>query len=199
MRLILTFIVMLLLSGCVSTPGYINTRVSEFDGSTEYSMTPAWVCKENIFDGCSIKLGLHRTSKMPPDQLILVVQVDGIRNILGKDSLKFNIDGTIVAFTAIDFNTEIKTNPGIYQPGFATRKTYVPGYYIPPSDWSSIRYIIDKEFLKTILNANKVAVRVELPTSYLEGIFSKDGATLARPAFKEFYDQAYGEPNSVIE
>jgi len=172
--------------GCATPdiPGYIRSSVSEFDGAKEIVMEPAWVCKESGFLNCNIKLGLYRRSTMPENQIVLVAVVQDIKSFGEGKSLHFNIDGEIISFESIDTLTEFETKEG----------TYIPysGLYIPPTSWSAKRYLIDKNFLDKILKAQRVAVRIDLRRSYVEGIFSRDAATLARPAFRDFYNEVFG-------
>ena len=182
----------LFLYGCVTMPGGIRTNVSEFDGSNEIVMEPAWVCKESTFGDCHIKLGLYWRSTMPQDKLILVAMTDGINAFSNGKSLYFNIDGEFVSFDSIDTLTEYDISEGTYMKGFIASGTYVPGIYIPPVNWSSQRYIVDKYFMEKILKAQRVAVRLDLRRGYVEGVFSKDDPMLARPAFRDFFNKVFG-------
>ena len=162
------------LVGCAGSllpvPGDIIETTSKFDGSRQISIEPAWV-------GNSIKLTLFKNTKMPVNDIILTVVVRGARLFAKGNSLHFNVDGKIVSFKSIDRLTDIKTSSG-----FAGG-----GYYIPPSNWSSKAYVVGKSFIKRIIAANRVVVKIDLTKTYVEGVFSKDGYTRARPAFKKFY------------
>jgi hypothetical protein len=185
--------------GCVAIPGGIRTATSDFDGAKEVSMEPAWVCKEGTFGSCAIKFGLHWRSTMPKDRVVLVAMASGINAFSSGPSLHFNIDGTFVAFTSMDELTDFQVMGGTYIRGVATPGGYVPGWYIPPTNWSSQRYLVDKTFLEAILKAQRVAVRVDLRTGYVEGLFSKDDPTTARPGVRDFYKEVFGGEQTGVK
>ncbi len=167
----------LLFIGCAGTPnmpgmpGYISESTSAFDGSKQLSMEPAWL------DDSIAKLSLLKSTKMKGDKLVLTVIVKGTYTFRRFESLHFNVDGEIVSFKSIDSITNIETSPGFSGSGF----------YFPPSNWSFKRYIITEDFLKHIISAERVVVKIELSKTFVEGVFSKDDFRLARPAFIEFY------------
>ncbi|MEW6070900.1 MAG: hypothetical protein AB1553_00365 [Nitrospirota bacterium] len=187
---VVTLVVALSLVGCVSMPGSIKTAQSEFDGAKEITMEPAWVCKEGTLSGCAFKLGLQRRSTMPGDQIILVAMVDGIFSF-SEPSLFFNIDGEIIKLVSIDSITDYSSTEGVYLPPAYSPKVILPGFFIPPSNWSSKQYLIDKALLQKMINAQKVVIRINSIKSYVEGTFSQDRPTTARPAFREFFTIAF--------
>lgn len=158
-------------------PGSIDKNISKFDGSVSYQMEPAWV-RDSLF-----KFGLYWDSKLPNDEIIMDVVIKGTDTISNDESLLFKIDGELISLTSIDATTDHNINPG----------SAAPGFYFPPSTWSSKRYVINKDFLRRILEAKEVLVRVRLSKSYIEGVFSKDGFTTARPSFKKFYEKISSE------
>lgn len=170
-----------LLSGCITTPtlqefaqlpgtpGYISESTSKFDGGREISMEPGWT------DG-DIRLGLFWRSTMHPDQVRITALIHGAHNI---ERLSFNIDGNIVSFQPTDTLTHIWTEPGA-------------GYFAP-TNWSEREYMISRQFIDRLLAAERVAVRLDLMRGYVEGIFSEDRPTMARPAFRAFYDRVWSD------
>jgi hypothetical protein len=176
--LISLFIVSLIgCAGMPGTPGYISKNVSTFDGTTELSMEPAWVCEG--WSGCALKFSLYKNTKMPKDDVILIVIVQGAELISRGESLHFKIDGELVNIQAIDQLTDIEAKSGYYGSGM----------YIPPSNWSSKRYYVKLSFIEKIVNANEVLVKVDLQNKYVEGIFSSDAPTTARSPFKRFLEK----------
>ena len=165
-------------------PGSITERVSNFDKTTEISMEPAWLSGGSE----AIKFGLYKTSKMNNDQAMLVAIVKGAYNFASKDSLQFNIDGEIVSLNSIDMLTDIETEDGVYN-----SVAYFPAY-----NTSSKRYMVKKDFIKRLLDAKNVWVKVNLSKDYFEGEFSKDHPTTARPAFRKFYSKAWGKTNKDL-
>lgn len=174
MQLKTIFLIFILASlyGCATPgmPGYISNSVSGFDHTRSISMEPAWV------PNSMIKLGLFWSSKINDNKLILIATIKGAHSIPSKNSLHFNIDGNITSLSSIDTLTDIDTTRGI-----------IHGYtYTPGANWSSKRYLVEKEFINKLVNASHVVVKLDLQKTYAEGVFSSDGPTTARPAFKEF-------------
>ena len=169
-------VLLVCLLGCASMPGMpgnIIETTSKFDGSKGISMEPAWLYNSLI------KLALFKNTKMDKDLVILTALVKGAHNFAKGNSLHFNVDGEILSFKPIDEFTDIKTDPGFVGSGL----------YVPPSNWSSKRYSITKSFIKRIIDAERVVVKIDLRKTYAEGVFSKDSVATARPAFRKFYDR----------
>lgn len=184
-----------LITGCMTgMPGHINVKQSMFDDATETSMDGAWICKSS-FD-CPFKMALYKRSTMGEDQVIIEAIVRGTHSLSRGSSLHFNVDGEIISFKSIDTLTDFDTTEGVYMPGqvYPTKTggyVYTGSFSIPPTNWSSKRYLTDKAFLKKIIKAEKVIIKVDLGKTYVEGPFSKDVQTTARPAFRNFYNQIF--------
>lgn len=165
--------ILLLLFGCAAMPGmpgHIIESKSNFDNTKQITMEPAW-----LYDS-QIKLGLTKTSNMPDSIIVLDAVVKGTYNFSQGKSLHFNIDGRIKSFESIDLLTDINTSSGLYN----------SVAYIPPANWSSKRYLITKKFLKQLIHGKKVWVKINLSKVFVEGEFSSDAPTTARPAFRSF-------------
>jgi len=173
---VLSFLLVLVFSGCASSVGRIETHTSEFDGTTETILTPAWVCHEETSKSCDLQFGLNRRSNMPPEDVELTVRTPGNYMFVAGESLKFNIDGETVSVASISNLTDYN---------------FVDEYH---NVWSSQRYLINKTLLSRLLNAKRVAVHVELKDGYREGIFSRDARNAARPAFREYYQKVFAAP-----
>ena len=172
---ILKLLILLSIISCASMPGMpgsISESKSEFDGSRQISMEPAWLYNS------SIKLALFKNTKMGKNDIILTAVVKGAYNFSDGESLHFNIDGDIVSFRSIDSLTSIDTSSG-----------HVGNIYIPPSNWSSKDYVVNNDLIKRLINAERAVVKIDLRKSYVEGIFSSDAPTTARPAFRTFYQK----------
>ena len=171
----ITFIcVVIVLYSCASmpgVPGHISESISKFDDTKQLSMEPAWLYNSPI------KLSLLKTTKMPDSLVALIAVVKGAHNFSSGKSLQFNVDGEVFAFESIDSFTDINTDSGVYS----------SVAYIPPSNWSSKRYVVSKKFIKRLIDANEVWVKIDLFKEFVEGRFSSDAPTTARPAFREFY------------
>lgn len=159
------FLVIFLL-GCAQMPGmpgHITKSVSDFDGSTQYEMDPAWVKQV-------IKFGLYRNTKMDKDVIVLIAVVKGLEPIRSGESLHFNVDGNIIDLESIDNSTDFEYDNNKYH----------------SSHWSSKRYLINTEFMELILNAKRVIVKLDLDKKYIEDEFSSDVPMNAKSAFKKF-------------
>lgn len=154
-------------------PGHIKESTSKFDNSKQMVMEPAWVGSDPI------KFGLFKNSNMPKDIVVLDVIVKGVESFATGKSLHFNIDGQFYSFGSIDEMTDYEVDPG-----------WVSGYQsVPTTSWSSKRYIIKTDFLNQMINGEKVMVKVSLEKKFIEGEFSSDVPTSARPAFRTFYEK----------
>lgn len=171
--------------GCATTmvpglPGHIGVDRSKFDNSTVLRLEPAWI--KTDFGRPYIKLGLYKTSRMQKEDIVLIAVVEGAHNFDKDKSLTFNIHGGIVSFKSIDAITDIETSSGHYS-NIA---------YIPPKNWSSKQYLIDRSFLQTILMAGRVAIRIDLRKTYVEGILTGSQANKAFNRFNEKMESVFG-------
>lgn len=167
--------ILVLTSGCTTlpgSPGYITESSSLFDNSKSINIEPAWLI--DGLRGSDIKLSLYKNSKMDENMVILIALVMGAESIAKDTSLHFKIDDQIVSFSSIDTLTDIET------------KESHGKYY---QNWSSKRYQITIDFLKRIIEAEKVIVKLDLAKTYAEGEFSTDRLTTARPAFRKFLER----------
>lgn|GEM_PF-1495959 len=177
-RLAIVIIFFIIFFGCTSAiqswpgaPGYISESISNFDKTSQISMQPAMLKKGDIL------LGLYKTSKMPEDMLILIAVCRGVESFSQGESLHFNIDGKIVSFASIDKLTEFERIHGV-----ASGRTYVPGH-----NESSKRYVVTKGFIRKLIDAKEVWVKIDLSKAFVEDEFSYDFPTCARPGFREVY------------
>jgi len=169
------------LSACAAMPGGITERTSSFDGSSEISMKPAFIYRSaGGFSGSDLEASLHWRSSMPRDQLILTMYINGIESIPSRNSLRFNVDGEVNEFSSIDTFTEFSSEYGSYS-SWAT---------VPPRSSSFKRYIVSEEFIREILNADAVFVRLDVGSrGYVEGVFSDNAMSSAKPAFTRFMER----------
>jgi hypothetical protein len=165
------------LPGCffATAPGGLSEHVSDFDQAIELSMEPTWL------DGSthSIKWKLSWRSTMPPNEILLRVEVTGPDPIALGRSLHITLDGEQVDLSTLDPKTGSHVIPGVY----------FNGIELPSSGWWWQRYQFNRNLLERLLKAHVVRVRVDLGTSYAEGVFSNDATSTARPAFQRFYNR----------
>jgi len=174
--LVSAMILAAILSGCMSVPGmpgYINESTSSFDGTTELSMQPAFVYRNNNgMSGSSFKLGLFWRSDMPGDLLLLIAEVDGTHIFADGRSLEFNIDGRRTSLESVDSMNDIRYEPGAGQ--------------VRGDNVSSTRYAVDQEFIEDLLQAERATVRLNLRQTRMEGVFTDSTISSANVAFKSF-------------
>lgn len=180
MMRILVVVMMLIVTGCAPMfvdmtiqGGQLIESTAMFDGASELSMVPAWICKsEEEKDGCFIRMKLFHRSSMPKDEIILYASASGTRNIADGESLWFNVDGEKIGFTSIDQGTTYEQLPVI-------------GYISAP--WSTKRYLVDRAFLKKLILAKQVIVRLDLGQTYLEGLLNSSKEHHGQKSFESYY------------
>lgn len=177
-RFFAALFICLAVAGCSSMPGSITERTSSFDGSTELSMKPAFIYRSSDgFSGSDLQASLHWRSSMDTDQLILTMYANGIHRIPSENSLKIKINGDLYEFSSIDLFTDFASK---YGPSSSWA-------IVPPSNSSLKRYSVETGFIRSMLSAKDVRVRLNLGTAnYVEGIFSDTTLSAAKPAFEEF-------------
>lgn len=147
---------LLTLTGCATMPGGVTQYESKAEGIKHLYMEPGWV-------GAGIKLGLHRTTEMPKDEVYFVV-LTKLKAAQVKDGLIVNIDGEKTTFSAVDQISDIAEH------GFLEK-----------------RFKVSSEFIKKMVAGKSVWVRVNhIGNSYYEGEFSKSGYTTAKDGFVKY-------------
>lgn len=193
-------LISLAISGCVTTeylkdtydnpgwPGYISSSTSEFDNKSIISMEPGYLDdKKSAF-----RLGLRWNSTLGKDRFLLVAEWGGIKNFSPSDTLDFNIDGNFVSLKPADHN----------QYGISSKKTVMSSGLFPMpiniGNQTHKAYVVSRQTLESIINANKVIVRVQLldtfweermePNTEVIDIYNKYPYVWAKPGFKRFLE-----------
>lgn len=99
--------VFLLVAGCASLPGGIQTNVSDFDGSREVYMEPAPLPTQGAMV-TYILLGAHWTSEEPETVYLIARTTRDYTRIEAEDGLEFNIDGEVVSLDSDAALTELE-------------------------------------------------------------------------------------------
>ena len=89
---------------------------------------------------------------MNKENIVLTASVKGTKSL---GALLFNVDSEIISFLPLDTFTEFD-------------------HTIDYELWSSNRFVITKEFLNKILEADKVLVKISLRKRYVEETFTKN-------------------------
>jgi len=154
---ILIATVLFCLSGCMTTehlmPGYISQTASIFDDAQEITLKSA-----GLFDSSGLSLGLFWRTPMQDDVLI-IAEVGGAHIFDSDQSIQFKIDGKI---------TELPPANNYDSGEIDTKYVEMLGVISK----SKKQYMTNKLFIRKILNAQKVLVRVDLHRGYVEGRFS---------------------------
>jgi len=148
----------LALAGCMSLPGHVETSTSKFDGERQVQVDPGW-----LLNGMSttVKLGGFWTDKAP-DRFMLSVAYWGTKDI---EAVKVRIDSEVVDL----------------KPSGPTQ--FYTAYNNPES---SRRFGVPLAFIYKLMDGKEVMFQVSLSSgSFVEGTFSTDRSTSARPAFRK--------------
>lgn len=180
MRIIIAATLLFYLAGCSSLPGmpgHISSSKSTFDGSTNLSMQPALIYRENDgFSGSDLRLALYWSTAFENGELLLRAEVDGYDSFVRNRSLVFNIDGEMHHPESLDQTTNFEFNEGEFMAGFSGTS-------------SSKSYVVTEDFVNQLLNAERAAVRAILSDGYVEGVFTDDTPNSAYLAFQEFMER----------
>jgi hypothetical protein len=179
----LLVLVLFAAAGCAAAPEKIRVSVSPFDGAREISLEPALACSMKSARPCSVRMGLYKRSTMLEEGVILIVVVDAPSPIAVGESLYFRVNGQVRGFTSIDRNTKYAIGTGPHTAGRA---------YCQSPRCSVKRYLVDRAFLKELLAAPEVSMRILLGKGSMGGELSRDDPKLALPSFGEFYASAFG-------
>ena len=174
-------VIVTLLNSCASTPdispGYTREGRSTIDDSVELRMEPAYVFRRaGGLSGSDLMLALFWRTSMPPSMTFVTAYVDGKHEIPRHKSLHFYVDDEIVSYSSFDTETDIKTE-------YDSSRVF-PRYLV-----SSMRYVLSLLLIEKIIAAKNVKVRLDLDNSYVEGVFSDNTPTAAKPAFAKFYER----------
>jgi len=170
------FLVLVTLLACTPIPWHVKETKSSLLDAGEVSVGPVWTYSTTV------SLSLYRRTNMPEGKIILVAHVPGVRLFSQEPSLLFRIDGAVVTFSSSDERIQVNTDPGSVSGNF----------FSSSMSSSSKHYEIDDVFLKRLITAEEVIVRIRLKDSFAEGIFSDDRAEVHQ-AFSNFYERITGK------
>lgn len=146
------------LTGCMTMPADVKTYESKTDNTKHIQMEPGW-----LSGSMTTRLGLHRTSVMPPDDVIIVVAVKEAAAAT-KDGLTINVDGEKSTYSAIDDLSDIDEH------GFFHK-----------------RFPVKLDLVKKMVAGKAVWVKIwHVGQTYSEGEFSKDDSMSAKRGFIKF-------------
>lgn len=159
-------------------PGDIHERKSDFDNSIEITMEPSWAYSES--GDSEIQLDPAWRSSMPKETCALTFWVMDTVIFSDRDPVKFNIDGNIISINSSE-PMQYVYNPGMVHP------------YVAPWSKSGQKFMVSKSFLKKILNAKRVVIRIDSDHGYREATFSSptQREQRAKQYLQRFYDRIF--------
>ncbi|MBR9866957.1 MAG: hypothetical protein GYB20_07735 [Oceanospirillales bacterium] len=178
-KLILLITFFISISGCASTPcatGCVSEYTSTFDGTEELSMSPSYVYRSNKgVSGSDMRIGLYWSSSLPDDNIVLIVLPHKDKPVSTGTTINFNVSGKFDSFTSVTKDQIANLNPS------TEAKTYFHPNVI--KQMNVLYYVVEKDFIREILSAQDVRIRIDLENSYLEGVFSYNGRIGAKQDF----------------
>lgn len=152
-------------------PGYVSTDVSDYDQTIQVSVEPGWANKP--FENGTMMIGAFKSSKMPTDDLVLVVRNMAIEHFsTNHPNLFIMIDGSETKLTPTNNSTECEIASG-------SSRAYCFQHYL-----------IKKNFLKKMLSAKKVVFKLYLRTNtYILGYLDGEGPTTAKKGLEDFLSE----------
>lgn len=174
-----------LFAGCSSMPGmpgHISKTTSSYDGAVQYDMEPAFVYRSSgSFSGADIKMALSWNSATKDDSVVLFVEMSKLISIDSGPSLVFKVDGKERSFSSSSKYTSYDYKPGVY--GAAS----VAGHHT-----SSKSFVVPIEFIRQIVAAKDVVVKIDTDAGYYSGVFSNNAQSSAVNAFADFLEKIDG-------
>lgn len=187
MRFLISSLMVIVLSGCVSTMdkiagiGQVEESVSTFDGAKVITLS-----KSNTYNGSTwsfpnTRLGAKWVSSNPDSVVMFLIHESTVSSgnaYVNYEGVKINIGGNIKEFKSVGL-TDLDSSG--YNTVSNTIYTKSTGAVIVPLD-----------YLKKMVESDDVKLRVLMMSTYEDIIFSIDnaGATkYARANFKEFLKQ----------
>jgi hypothetical protein len=179
----LLVLLLFILAGCAVKPGGINVGVSSFDGADETALEPAPLCDASSGRACLVRLGLYRRSTMAEGSVILIAVAASSNPIADGESLSFRLNGRDFPLSSIDRNTRYGIGQGPHTAGIAS---------CWPAGCSAKRYLVDKAFLKSLIDTPDASCRIVLQNGFLAGTLGDGDPKLALPSFRRFYARVFG-------
>jgi len=157
-----------LLAGCSTMPGDVNSTKAMLDGERQIQVHPGWLYAGGM-KSPSLKLGGFWSEKSP-DAFNLEVLVPGVEPI---SAVKIGLDGEVVELkiSGLDQRHDRLTPEGA------------------PFNVTVARCPVSLDFVQRMVGSKKVVLRMHLAADYVEGVFSFDQLTYARPAFRKALKQ----------
>ncbi|MBW1842126.1 MAG: hypothetical protein JRI75_10085 [Deltaproteobacteria bacterium] len=153
--------VCLFVNACAGMP--MSGKIHE--STSKFDGSRQLIMEPEPVHGTSMMLSLFKNTNMPEDIIVLKVFVSVVENFSEGAALHFIIDGDAYRFVPTSRVTNF-------------------------TSWSYMDFTITKAFLKKLIDAEKVIIKVSSgEKKYTEGEFSKDDVETARPAFRTFYSK----------
>ena len=165
---------LILLSGCAAQMdafaglGVLEEEVSTFDGKRIVSVSPTWVAGDGPLYAASTKVGAI-WKESSSDEVLIILKYDGATGYSSDvyksyESLSVNIDGNIKTFKTAGITEHTSSNYNT-----VSRSIYTESTAIVP---------MPLEYLKAMVEGEKVTLRFNSTHRYEDGIFSRETGTM---------------------
>jgi hypothetical protein len=180
MKTISLILTIIALSGCAAQMdafaglGVIKEEVSSFDNKRIISVSPTWVASDGPLYAASTKVGAI-WKESSPDEVLIILKHDGSTGYSSDvyksyESLSVNIDGNIKTFETAGTTEHTSSNYNTVSRSISTESTAI----VP----------IPLEYLKAMVEGEKVMLRFNGTHRYEDGIFSKETGTMGQEMAK---------------
>ena len=165
---------LILLSGCAAQMdafaglGVIDEEVSTFDGKRVVSVSPTWVANDGPLSVASTKVGAI-WKESSPNEVLIILKHDGSTGYSSDlyksyESLSVNIDGNVKTFETTGTTEHSSSNYNTVSRSIYTESTAI--------------VLMPLEYLKSMVEGDKVTLRFNGLHRYEDGIFSKETGTM---------------------
>ncbi len=163
----ITFVIFLLaIVGCSSMPGGIAVDKSNYDGTVQVKMQPAFISSK-LFSP-SVKMGIRKNSQMKKDDLIMIVRHDEIKSFASGENFLVKIDEKETKFSPIEKSMDCEVGGS----------TDISHCYA--------EYIISRDFAEKMAAGKDVKVRLFLRDGIVDDEMTCEGYSCFKPSLKDF-------------
>lgn len=185
MRWYLWIMTISVLTGCLAAGDIRETR-SEQDGVTVTEMNQIGVAQSKEGKSSRILIALVHSSLMKPSEMYLKAYVDrrGLEgnDILDKDSLTINVDGSLIVLSPIDIvRRSDKSVDSNVSPDGLPRSHRI--------------YSITQQILEQMIKGKKVSIKISLAKEVLDEEMPDAVEGSARLAMQKYYEYLYADPS----
>ena len=174
MRFLFIVLFMCMLVPTAAAANKLKVHKSTFDGSTEVTVEPGFIYSSKKFSSRgNFLLGLHWSSAAKNVVTITADVRGGFVNLYSEEGLQFNIDGEIIKLSSLSAMTD--TEVSVYLGEVFKRSTK--------------GYPVTLDFIRRLVAADDVKVKLVAQKGYLEGDFMAKKPGAAFKGFTKFLEK----------